>query len=274
MTARVAVIGDIGGHADELRAELERLGVTHGGPLPPGLTVVQVGDLVHRGPASDEVVELVDRYLRTQPAQWIQLVGNHEAVYFRPPEFQWPERLGLRAARAVRRWWSEGRMHVAAVLTGEDESFLVTHAGVTAGFWRDVLGSPGSADDAARCVNWLGRSGADGVFRAGRMLHDGAAVAHAGPLWAHAADELVPGWIDAPMPFSQIHGHHGVVDWNDPTPSGGAGLGAPVLVDIDARHETVLVGGRRIIGIDPGHRSAPAGPWRALELTGNVSVPQ
>jgi hypothetical protein len=81
---RVAVIGDIAGHLDELRTELRRLGADGAtGWLPGDLTIIQVGDLVHRGPASDAVVALVDGYLTRQPMQWVQLVGNHEAHYLR-----------------------------------------------------------------------------------------------------------------------------------------------------------------------------------------------
>ena len=55
--ARVAVIGDVGGHLAELRRELVRLGADEEtGELPDDLTIVQVGDLVHRGPDSAGVV--------------------------------------------------------------------------------------------------------------------------------------------------------------------------------------------------------------------------
>ena len=78
----MAVVGDIGGHVDELHRELGRLGADpQTGRLPDDLTVVQVGDLVHRGPDSERVIALVDRYLREQPGQWVQLLGNHEAHY-------------------------------------------------------------------------------------------------------------------------------------------------------------------------------------------------
>ena len=91
---RVAVIGDVGGHLSELRRELVRLGADEEtGELPADLTIVQVGDLVHRGPDSAGVVRLVDRHLRARPGQWIQLVGNHEAQYLTAPAFAWPERL-------------------------------------------------------------------------------------------------------------------------------------------------------------------------------------
>ena len=57
---RVAVIGDVGGHVEELRRELRALGASETGVLPDDLVVIQVGDLVHRGPDSEAVVRLVN----------------------------------------------------------------------------------------------------------------------------------------------------------------------------------------------------------------------
>ena len=144
---RVAVVGDVGGHRRELRAELLRLGADpHTGRLPADLTVVQVGDLVHRGPDSEGVIGLVDGYLRHQPDQWVQLVGNHEAQYLRDPAFAWRQRLDAATADILRRWWADGRMRVAAAITGhgrgDGDDILVTHAGLTAAFWREDLGAP------------------------------------------------------------------------------------------------------------------------------------
>src|SRR5215470_18849911 len=110
---RVAVIGDVGGHADQLREALARLGTDGDEPrlpggaqaepgfggaehpprLPEGLTVIQVGDLVDRGPDSTGVLDLVGRYLEEQPDQWIQLAGNHEAQYLPGGTPFWRERL-------------------------------------------------------------------------------------------------------------------------------------------------------------------------------------
>jgi len=48
------------------------LGATGGNlRLPADLTVIQVGDLVDRGPDRTGVLDLVDAYLRDQPEQWI-----------------------------------------------------------------------------------------------------------------------------------------------------------------------------------------------------------
>lgn len=269
---RIAVIGDIGGHATELRTELARLGVDRDGVLPPDLVVVQVGDLVHRGPDSDGVVELVDRYLRTQPHQWIQLVGNHEAIYFRPPTFHWADKVSRRSRGIVKRWWRERVAVVATTIATAEESFLVTHAGVTAEFWSAVLDGAPTAAEAARRINDLAMMGAGALFRGGRIL-DGTATPRAGPLWADASTELVPGWADRRMPFSQIHGHSTIVDWDRPQMNPYAETHDLVVSDFAAKHETVYLAGGRLIGIDPGHRETPTRPWRALELTGVVTTP-
>jgi hypothetical protein len=264
---RVAVIGDIGGHVDELRAELARLGVKRDGLLPSDLLVIQVGDLVHRGPASDDVITLVDSYLRNEPHRWIQLVGNHEANYLRTPAFPWSERLRRRSNRILRRWWRNGYAVVATAVRTADESFLVTHAGLTAPVWSDVLGSPSTAEEAAQCINELAFTGEAAVFRGGCVL-GGRVNLSAGPLWADCANELVPSWMGRRMPFSQIYGHTTVTDWRRPGRRRAPALDDIVTVDPDAKHETVRLRGGRLIGIDPGHLDTPTTPWHALELVG------
>ena len=69
---RIAVIGDVGGHLGHLRAALIALGADGDDlRLPSDLTVIQVGDLVDRGPDSSGVLDLVGRLLDDQPEQWI-----------------------------------------------------------------------------------------------------------------------------------------------------------------------------------------------------------
>jgi hypothetical protein len=270
---RIAVIGDVGGHAKPLRCELARLGTRPNGPLPEDLIVVQVGDLIHRGPDSAEVVDIVDRYLRTQPTQWIQLVGNHEAHYLQPPVFCWPESLSRKHIRILNRWWQDGAAAVAtAVETTDHESFLITHAGITAEFWASILGGPSTAAEAARRINDLARVDAGTVFRAGVMLH-GKTAPDAGPLWADTTTELLPGWAHRHVPFSQIHGHNSITAWRGlDTAVPRTGIEALVTTDQAAKHETVHLDGGRLIGIDPDHRDMPTTPWRALELTGTVTA--
>jgi hypothetical protein len=271
---RIAVIGDVGGHATPLREELVRLGARPDGRLPEDLLVVQVGDLIHRGPDSAQVIDIVDFYLRTQPGQWIQLIGNHEAQYLRPAVFQWPEpdTLGRKHIRTLNRWWRDGAATVAAAVDTAGESYLITHAGVTAEFWNAMLGGPATAVAAARRINELATAGVDSVFCAGVFLH-GTIVPAAGPLWADTATELLPGWADRRMPFSQIHGHNSITKWrgHDTTVSR-SGVGALVTIDDAAKHEIIHLEGGRLIGIDPDHRDTPTSPWHALELTGTITA--
>lgn len=269
---RIAVIGDVGGHATPLRHELARLGARPDGSLPEDLIVVQVGDLIHRGPDSAQVVDIVDGYLRTQPTQWIQLVGNHEAHYLKPPVFVWSESLSRKHIRIINRWWKNGAATVAAAVETVGESFLITHAGITAEFWATILGGPLSATVAARRINELAKADVDTVFRAGVMLH-GKAASDAGPLWADTMTELLPGWADTQMPFSQIHGHNSITTWRgDDTGVAPAGIAALVTVNADAKHEFVHLAGGRLIGIDPDHRDTPTIRWRALELVGAITA--
>ena len=264
---RVAVIGDLAGHRAELTAELRRLGADeHTGRLPDDLQVLQVGDLVHRGPDPEGVVALVDRYLREQPEQWVQLAGNHEAQYLREPAFSWPERIDDTAIDTLRRWWATGRMRVAAAVRTSDEEFLITHAGLTEGYWRLALDSPAGAEQAAAALNSFIGAHEDVLFHAGQMLGGGEPDPAAGPLWAATGTELVPGWLAAPSPFSQIHGHSGVVDWKCRELRCAPEVAEHVTVDVDAAHESVAVPGGRLVGVDPGHGRRAHRPWRAFVL--------
>jgi hypothetical protein len=261
---RTAVIGDVGGHTEDLRRELARLGADPDtGRLPDDLTVIQVGDLIHRGPDSAGVVELVDGYLRQQPQQWIQLVGNHEAQYLRAPAFDWPERLEGPVVETLRRWWADGQMLAAVSVATPDETFLVTHAGLTRGFWHAVLDRLVVAESVAAALNSLIGNHEDVLFNAGHMLARRKPDPMAGPIWAAAATELVPSWIGSRMPFSQIHGHASIFDWQQRRFRGPDEVTRVTDVDEEAKHETSTLEGGRIIGIDPGHSARAQDSWRA-----------
>lgn len=259
---RVAVIGDVAGHLDALVAELGRLGAPPGRPLPADLVVIQVGDLVHRGPDSEAVVSLVDGYLESQPDQWVQLVGNHESLYLGEPAFHWPDRIARGSVDTLRRWWTSGRMRAAAALVSPGESYLLTHAGVSEPFWRRALSAPVDAVDAAVRINQLIGRDDDTLFRAGALVGRDAI---AGPLWASAHAELVPSWLDHRLPFSQVHGHTSITDWETGRSRADARVGALTVLDGAARHETTTLAGGRIVGVDPCHGSQAQQAWRAWE---------
>jgi prepilin-type processing-associated H-X9-DG protein len=268
---RVAVIGDIGGHLAQLTRALRRLGADpHTLHLPADLQVVQVGDLVHRGPDSAGVVALVDRLLADQPGQWHQLAGNHEGQYVDVPAFDWPETIPAEAQETMRRWWATGAMRAAAAITLADgEQVLATHAGLTSGLHRR-LGRPRTADDAAAALNGLRGTDPAALWRAGAMLGGGPPDLTAGPMWAEAGAELAASWVaeqvrGVRMPFTQVHGHSSVVGHERGEPV----LRAPELRDRiqlqrDDRHVAVSVAGELLIGVDPGFGRTAHSNWAPL----------
>lgn len=266
----MAVIGDVGGHHDALLAALVDLGMDLGsGLLPADLTVVQVGDLVHRGPASDAVVDLVNSIMGRQPDQWVQLIGNHEQHYVSAPVFNWHETISAQAQAHLQRWWDTRVMRPAVAVVAGGQEWLVTHAGLTQGFWR-ALGSPTTAPAAARAINDLDRAVSSPLWRAGMML-GGRSTLSAGPVWASSAYEVLPGWTapGAPaLPFHQIHGHTSVAHWPTGVLRGSAHVRAATQVDVDSRQTVTTVANRQIIGVDPVHGTAPAPHWAPLVLHG------
>lgn len=66
------------------------------------------------------------------------------------------------------------------------------------------------------------------MFRADAFL-DGKSAADAGPLWADTTTEMMRGWADRRMPFSQIHGRSSFTAWRrDGTGLPQPGIDAPV----------------------------------------------
>jgi hypothetical protein len=262
--ARVVVIGDVGGHAAQLHQALVHIGASGSRlRLPPDTVVVQVGDLIDRGPDSHGVLALVRDLLDDHPDQWVQLAGNHEAQYLGQERF-WPQPLDAADADLLRTWWTERRLHVAAALrTAEGDEFLVTHAGLTRAAWAE-LGEPMTATAAADALNQrpeplLWRGGA-GVIDRG-----------AGPLWAEAGWELHEPWLlyhheGGFVPFGQIHGHSAIVAYADQTFRCPERVRLRANVDWAARQVRVRVGGREFIGVDPKHGRHGAPQWTPLVL--------
>jgi hypothetical protein len=265
--ARIVVIGDIGGHPDHLHRALTGVGVRGAyEELPDDVTVIQVGDLVDRGPASAEVLRVVGHYLDAQPTQWIQLAGNHEAQYLPGGVAFWREKLSDTDAGTLRTWWSDGRLQVAAaVRTADGDDVLLTHAGLTVNAWR-ALGEPMTAATAAIQLNarpepliWLG----DGF----------AADTIAGPLWAEAGWELYEAWMQfysggGFVAFDQVHGHSSIVNFEDRTWRCPGRVRQRAAVDWQARHVRVRLGGRVFTGIDPKLGRTGTANWQPLVLDG------
>lgn len=268
---RVAVFGDIGGHWAAFTDALTVLGMDPlSCTLPDDLTVVQVGDLVHRGPDSEKVLALASRVMHRQPKQWVQLVGNHEGIYLPDaPVFAWNRRVSPDSARLLQQWWASGKIRVATGLDTDAGPVLVTHAGLTAGLWSR-LGEPWDVRDAANLLNTLSSERPQWLFQTGRMMDRAAANPYAGPLWAEAGGELYPGWIrfaggGGAVPFGQVHGHSTAYWWDKGTWTGHPEAQPHFVPLRRARHLTGVIGGRLFAGIDPSFGTQmPGFSWRPL----------
>jgi len=208
------VIGDIGGQLDIFEQALRSVGVnTETMVIPEGVTVIQLGDVIrmHDSPHLDNiaVLALVDNLRRTNPEQYIQLWGNHEygALHWHLPGTHWRVEEDHRNALtdAMQDWLDTGCTDIA-VAVGET---LVTHAGLTHGYWEQI-GSPSTAAEAAAVLNGLSGELITTKARApyGYILNRYTAEPDTNVLWAEAATETYPSWISgAEMPFNQVHGH-------------------------------------------------------------------
>jgi hypothetical protein len=224
--------------------------------LAAGTTaVVQVGDLIDRGPDSEECVALADGFVQGG-AGWYQLFGNHEGNRIGAQPF-WDEPLAPEAVATIRRWWETGLGRMAvAVRTEELGDVLITHAGLVRHLWT-MLGAPDCAG-AARALNRLVGENPDLAFSSGRLLSGGLP----GVAWADATTELYSSWMTATaVPFAQIHGHSPVLAW----PGGKAFRHVPrsmrqqIIGDHERQHSRIDLGGRPFICVDPGLGTDPSG---------------
>ncbi|BCJ48099.1 hypothetical protein GCM10010168_24590 [Actinoplanes ianthinogenes] len=242
--ARIVIVGDVGGCA----GELERVVLPLAGD--PDTIVIQVGDLVDRGPDSAGVLRLVGE--RLAAGRWIQLIGNHEAQYLGGVAF-WPQPLAESDAAVLRSWWLREWLRVAAaVRTADGEELLLCHAGLTLPAWRE-LGAPVTAATAADLLN----------TRPEPLLWD-----YDGPLWAEAGSRLYPSWLTgvASLPFSQVHGHSSVVRFADRQWACEERIRVRTTVDWDARHTVTRCSGGRFLGVDPKHGTTGAARWAPVVL--------
>ena len=79
---RSYAIGDIHGHIDLLRAAPARIAADRRDVGDSDAPIVHLGDLVDRGPASNEVVEYLRRGTNSGD-RWITLRGNHDSLFAR-----------------------------------------------------------------------------------------------------------------------------------------------------------------------------------------------
>jgi len=273
---KLALFGDVQGWCHRLESALEQLGVDcDTGKLPEDLEVIQVGDLVHKGPDSIGTLALVDRVLSGSPGRWHQLMGNHEAQYFGADHF-WNKEIPPYAQDDLYRWRESGQLDIAVALDTEQLGpVFVSHAGMTyETFLR--LGSPATPLDAVAAINAdVAARGYADALQPGEML--GGQSRNASVIWA-SSSEVITSWDGKKPPFSMVHGHTNPYYWpkkiwpeNIPTRPRPRALHDPHSHHV----HFVYTKGLQIVAIDPSYSSKTAAiPLVPLILDGTVQPPE
>lgn len=290
--SRYHVFGDTGGHGLQLFAALAEIGVDlESWSIPEDIFIVHLGDLIHKGPASNTIVSKVDELIRRNPGRWLQVLGNHEFQHIRGGIDFWRCNCSQRTEDTIQRWydgelarpawafdgvqpqrWTQGNRP-----QGQEElirSFLASHGGLTLPTWKS-LGSPAMAVEAAELLN------RDAMFQArsaGEAMGANRFGA-VGTVWARAAQESFHYWElehrlkGTAMPFGQLIGHSSPYDfqqrrWWADTPRSFRQV-ARVLPE--ERRTVAFVAESAMICMDPGYGrelnpvSDPRQPYLSFE---------
>ena len=216
---RILVAGDLAGHQAGLESLMSFAGISADDyAIPDGTKIIQTGNLVHPGPHSEYVLDTVAKIMEANPKSWVQLLGNYEANYLANPRFV-SDPLPSKYDDLLNEWWESHKMRAsAAVQTKSGSEYLVTHAGVTFGFWESVLARPKTAADASARLQALESTSVPWLWMTG-STPAGQELPIIGPLWANAPLEVYDAWYLAERdhaeqaPFNQIHGHSGPYQW-------------------------------------------------------------
>ncbi len=227
------VFGDTGGHAVQLMRALEAVGVdleTY--KMPEDLRIIHLGDLIHKGPDSHLIIEVVDQLMNINPNQWKQLIGNHESQHLDPKSnglpapYFWSCDCTARDEQKMNEWWNNGlatfswgldsfeyetlKVEISAKpkIQIPHKGIFFSHGGLTYLWWKNYLKGELSAVKASEIINALPL---DVASSPGELM--GVHNAHVGPIWAIGNYEVWPSWekmyqsAGVDMPFIQIHGH-------------------------------------------------------------------
>lgn len=215
---RALLFGDVGGHYLPFAAALQKHGIDMGSmQIPADIVVVQVGDLVHRGPHGDKAVAMADAFMAKFPDQWLQVLGNHEMMHMPGAVSFFACRCSDGTVATIREWVKTRKAVVACAFQGAPQGLLtqpetlVSHAGVSSYWWNSS--GRGTAAETAAYLNSFLPGQLDKLDRYGVMM-TGQRTSKAGPWWAAASDEVYPSWHNVRMPFNQVHGHTSPFMWD------------------------------------------------------------
>lgn len=217
---KYVVFGDTGGHAKQLFASLKQLGVDLDNfVIPENLTIIHLGDLIHKGPSSKLLLNVIDKLIINNPGRWKQILGNHEFNHIPGAPIFWRCDCDNEDVAILRKWSDERlaratfgldnvippNLEVSAKpsFVAANSSWLFSHGGLTF-YWWEAIGSPLSAVETSKLLNELS---VQEITLPGAML--GMPQFKAGPVWAIGNDEVWNSWKfnQKVPPFSQVHGH-------------------------------------------------------------------
>lgn len=230
--------------------------------IPKDTIVIQLGDLVHKGPSSAECVNIAQKLINTNPENYIQLVGNHEAHYLGGVELYGRvgvEKIPNETIDILKTWWGNDIMKVAYSSPTQYGDVLFTHGGLTKSLWQE-LKSPATAAKAEAALNLLKQGSEEVVFREGKLTLGGEPRFNVGPLNARTGAELAYEWLrQDSMPFSQVHGHETLYWWVDDRWHDDVPLVVRDVAKIDKNNKRthIQIGEKHIFSIDPAFSVQP-----------------
>lgn len=282
------IFGDTGAHMDSLVNGLENIGMDMNTyQLPDNVSVIHCGDLIHKGPNTNEIVAFVNTVMQVNGNKWVQLAGNHELNYLGGPQFWLDKTITMETFETLNRWWNEGRMVIAASLPSgvtmhnlvvskrgletPDKPTLITHAGVTKSFFKALQPGGKTVDELVEQINSLPVSV---VSMPGRMLLGNKRTGYpVGPVWASAVDEVWKSWAaydfskyeEDELPFNQIFGHTYPYDFSRKVWWAGTfGMFKKYSrVNEDRRTVVTNIGDAIFVAVDPGYE----------KVSGNTAQP-
>lgn len=221
---KTVIIGDIGGQTEVFLDVLKRVGISDDFRVPAGLRIIQIGDLARMSNEhnidSVACLQIADSLLRNNPGQWFQLLGNHESPFIGGPYPEtWVGRQAFhdQSRDIVTAWWNEGLAKLAVGIDTHDGPALITHAGITRGYYRNVLHAR-NPHDAVSAINSIVKNrDYHGFYEIGAVNFGLEPNVQSDFLWAATGAELLPSWHGHDMGFHQIHGHDtALISWDKP----------------------------------------------------------
>lgn len=267
------IFGDTGGHLKQLFVSLEQIGVDlKNYKIPENIRIIHLGDLIHKGPSpANAILTRVDKLIRNNPGQWIQLFGNHELQHLEGSPWFWRCKCSPEDFDILETWWDEGLAFSAYGIDSftslhlevskkpkiviPDTGILFTHAGLTHHWWKTHCDGLTSAIEVSKKIN---AQPIDVVTTPGTLLQ--GSRMKPGPIWAVSESEVFQSWDENPddiMPFIQFHGH--TAPYNFPNNRWFIKNANPELrkhravtkVNPETRTTITKLNGSLVIGIDP-----------------------